>query len=101
MPPEETVKGLLLAAGELAALDARVVDAKEGVDVVHGLRSHVGELLDLGGDVLDLVVIEREAELLDTGLDGVPAGQAVSENKKRESGLWLLGLKSNTHPIET
>ena len=69
----------MLADLELARLDAGVVDAKQGVDVVHGLGAHVCELLDLGGDVLDLVVGEREAELLDTALDRVPAREPVPD----------------------
>ena len=56
VPPEETVEGLLLTASELAALDARMVDTEEGVDVVHGLGTDVGKFFDLGGGVLDLFV---------------------------------------------
>ena len=51
---EQPVEGLLLADRELARLDARVVHTQERVDVVHRLRADVRELLDLGGDVLDL-----------------------------------------------
>lgn len=78
VPPEETVEGLLLASHELAALDTRVIDTEEGVDVVHGLCPDVGKLLDLGGDILDLVVAQREAELLYARFDGVPTGQTVT-----------------------
>ena len=70
---EQPVERLLLAHGELARLDAGVVHAQERVDVVHRLRAHVRELLDLGRRVLDLLICELEAELLDTRLDGVPA----------------------------
>ena len=76
---QQAVERLALARGELAGLDARVVDTQERVDVVHRLRADVRELLDLGGDVLDLLVGELEAELLDTALDGVPAGEAVAD----------------------
>jgi hypothetical protein len=68
-----------LTDGKLAGLDAGVIDTEQGVDVIHGLRADVGELLDLGGDVLDLVVGEREAELLNTALDRVPAGETVAD----------------------
>ena len=57
---QETIECFLLANSELAGLDTRVVDTEERVDVVHGLRAHVGELLDLGGRVLDLRRRERE-----------------------------------------
>ena len=51
---QETIERLMLSNGELAGLDARVVDTEQRVDVVHGLRTDVRELLDLGGGVLDL-----------------------------------------------
>ena len=51
---EQPVEGLLLADGELAGLDARVVHAQQRVDVIHRLRAHVRELLDLRRRVLDL-----------------------------------------------
>lgn len=49
------------------------------IDVVKALRPDVCELLDLRGDVLDLVIGEREHELLHTRLDGVPAGEAMPD----------------------
>ena len=51
---QETVEGFLLADRELSGLDAGVVDTQEGIDIVHRLCPHVGELLDLSGDILDL-----------------------------------------------
>ena len=51
---EQPIERLLLAHGELARLDARVVHTQERVDVVHRLRAHVRELLDLRGCILDL-----------------------------------------------
>ena len=51
---EEAVERLLLADRELAGLDARVVHAQQRVDVIHRLRAHVRELLDLRRRVLDL-----------------------------------------------
>ena len=68
----------MLADLELAGLDAGVVDAKQGVDVVHRLGANVRKLLDLGGGVLDLIVVQLESELFDARLDGVPAGQAMA-----------------------
>ena len=56
---EQPVKSLLLAHGELAGLDARVVHTEERVDVVHRLRTYVRELLDLGCDVLNLHTTDK------------------------------------------
>lgn len=62
---EQSVQGFLLSDLESAGLDARMVYTQQRVNVVHGLRAHVGELLDLGRGVLDLVVGEFEPKLLD------------------------------------
>lgn len=78
MPPEQAVEGILLADSKLTALDTGVVDTEESVNVVHGLCSDVGKFLDLGSDVLDLVVVELEAELFDTRLDGIPSSQTMT-----------------------
>lgn len=51
---EELVEDLARANGELAGLDGRMVHAQHGVDILHRLRAHVRELLDLGRRVLDL-----------------------------------------------
>lgn len=77
---EETVEGFLLANGELAGLDAGVVNTQDGVDVVERLGSDVCEFLDLRGDVLDLLVGESEVELFDTRLDGVPSSKTMTAN---------------------
>lgn len=94
MAAEQPVQRLLLADCELAALNAGVVHAEERVDVVHGLRAHVRELLDLRRRVLDLLVGEREAELLDARLDRVPAGEAVPDGDvaREAEVLWLEDL---------
>ena len=93
----------MLADLELARLDAGVVHAKQGVDVVHRLGAHVCELLDLRGHVLDLIVREREVELFDTRLDGVPAGQTVTNEEKRVNETVDLAMKIEyrAYPIET
>ena len=80
-----------------------MVDTQKGIDVVHGLGSDVCEFLDLGSHVLDLCVVEGQTELFDTGLDGVPASQAVT---RREAGPWLMSVclldrKVDTYPMET
>jgi hypothetical protein len=62
---KQSVQGFLLSDLESAGLDARMVYTQQRVDVVHGLRAHVGELLDLGRGVLDLLVGEFEPKLLD------------------------------------
>lgn len=51
---EEAVEGGLLSNGQFAGLDTRVVHTEERIDVVHRLSAHIGELLDLGGGILDL-----------------------------------------------
>ena len=91
---EQSVEGLPLSDLEGARLDTRMVHAQERIDVVHGLCAHVGELLDLGRGVLDLLVGEFEPELLDARLDGVPAGQAVSDGHVacEAKVLWLENL---------
>lgn len=58
---------------------ARMVYTQQRVDVVHGLGADVGELLDLGRSILDLLVGEFEPELLDARLDGIPTGQAMPD----------------------
>ena len=89
---QQAVESLLLANGQLAGLNAGVVDTEQRIDVVHRLRADIRELLDLRGDVLDLVVGEREAELLDTALDGVPAREPVADRDvAREAEV--LGLE--------
>ena len=100
---EETVERLLLAHHELAGLDAGVVHTQNGVDVVERLCAHVCELLNLRGHVLDLVVREREVELFDTRLDGVPAGQTVPIEEKRVNETMDLAMKIEycAYPIET
>jgi hypothetical protein len=71
-----------------------MIYAQQRVDVVHRLGAHVGELLDLGRGILDLLVGELEAELLDARLDGVPAGQAVANGyvAREAKVLWLEDL---------
>jgi hypothetical protein len=50
------------------------------------LCSDIGKLLDLGGSVLDLLVVKREVKLLDSGLDGVPSGQTVTIGQSGSCG---------------
>lgn len=54
-------------------VELTVVVLQKQIDVLDRLRAHVGELLDLRGDLLDLVVVELEAELLHAVLDRVPS----------------------------
>ena len=51
---EQPVESFLLADSKLSRLNSRVVDTEEGVNVVHGLRTDVRELLDLSCGILDL-----------------------------------------------
>ena len=78
MSPQETIEHLLVAELELSAHNTRVVHTEDGIDVLHALRPDVGELLDLGRGVLDLVVGHLQAELLHSRLDRVPARQPVA-----------------------
>jgi hypothetical protein len=55
-------------------LNTSVVNTENHVDIFHRLCSDIGKFLDLGSCILDLFVVEREVELLDSGLDGVPTG---------------------------
>ncbi len=59
-----------LADLEVTRLDGVVVDTEDHVDRVHRLGSDVGKLLDLGGGVLDLVMISIEILGRSTGRQG-------------------------------
>jgi hypothetical protein len=116
---EQLVKLGLVSDLEVSRLDGLVIDTQDDVDVVHRLGLDVGELLDLVGGVLDLVVRHLELELLDSRLDGVPAGQTVAVGRedahssvrseqsantaagrgKREA--WQGRRKKEAYPIET
>ena len=91
---EQSVKSFLLSNLESARLDARMVHAKQRVDVVHGLCAHIGELLDLSRGVLDLFVGECETKLFDARLDGVPTGQTMPDGHVAGEAkvLWLEDL---------
>ena len=54
MLAQQTVKGFPVADLQLSGGDTGVVDTEQRIDVVHGLRADVRELLDLGSCVLDL-----------------------------------------------
>jgi hypothetical protein len=73
-----------------------MVYTQERVDVVHGLRAHIGKLLDLGRGILDLLIGEFEPELLDARLDGIPTGQAMPDGHVacETKVLWLENLVS-------
>lgn len=64
----------------LCGLDVLDVEgADDTVRVVEAEGTDIGELLDLGGASLDLLVGHLQAELLDARLDGVPAGDPAGE----------------------
>ena len=69
----------VLDRGIAAAVNVEVEGADEGVSVIDGDGADVGHSLDLGGDLLNLLVGHGETELADTRLDGVPARQARCE----------------------
>lgn len=78
-------KLLLLLFGEvnqrlvLAGLEVTVVSADDGISVVDGNRTDVGQLLDLGGTLLKLRVGHVDVELFATRLDRVPASETRRE----------------------
>lgn len=51
----------------------------DGVCVVDGDGSYIGERLDLVGDLFALLVVEVETQLGDTGFDRVPACETGGE----------------------
>ena len=55
MPLKQTVECLPLSDYEFPRLDARVVGTKQSINVIHRLCSNVGEFLDFGSSVLNLV----------------------------------------------
>ena len=61
---EQTIERFLLSHSELSALDTRVVDTKERVDVVHGLCADVGKFLDLGSSILDLWLVSQPSRCI-------------------------------------
>ena len=93
---KQSIKSFLLSDLESAGLDARMVYTQQRVDVVHGLRAHVGEFLDLGCGILDLLVCKFEPKLLDARLDGVPTGQSMPDGHiaREAKVLWLENLVS-------
>lgn len=73
---DQGVQLLDLAQLEVTRLNVAVVYTQDRVDVLDALLSHVTHVLDANGDLLDLVVGQRQAKLFNTGLDGVPASQS-------------------------
>ena len=69
-----------------------MIDTQHHVDVFHALGADVGEFLDFGSRVLDLVVRHLELELLDTGLDCVPSSESVP-NRNIASETEIFGLE--------
>ena len=96
MPLQETVEHLPVADRELAAHDARVVHAQDGVDVLHALCADIGKILDLRRRVLDLVVRHLQAELLHPRLDRVPAGQPVATRARARVSNGMCGEEAET-----
>lgn len=64
---------MALANTHLATDNTRVIHPEHSIHIVHALRAHVREFLDLGCRILDLIIVQLELELLNTGLDRVPA----------------------------
>lgn len=79
MLAQQLVELLRLSNVQHTTRNRRVVHTQYSVNVFHTLGSDVRELLDLGCRVLDLLIGKSELELLNTALDGVPAGETVSD----------------------
>lgn len=73
--------------------DIGVELSDDGVNIVNVERSDVSELLDLGSDILALGVSQVQVELVNSRLDGVPAGQTVG--KVDVSGQTEIGGVEN------
>jgi len=56
MPLEQTVECLLLTDSKFARLDARMVDTKQSINIIHRLRSNIREFLNFGSSVLNLML---------------------------------------------
>lgn len=54
MSIQQTVKCRLLSDSEFARLDARMVDTKQRINIIHGLCSNVSKFLNFGSSVLNL-----------------------------------------------
>lgn len=65
----------------------------DGVNIVNVERSNVTKLLDLGSDILALGVGQVQVELVNSRLDGVPAGKTVG--KVDVSGQTEIGGVEN------
>ncbi|KAH3671919.1 hypothetical protein OGAPHI_000105 [Ogataea philodendri] len=68
-----------LEGGDQWGRDVCVEVLNDGVHVVDSQRSDVSQLLDLVGDLLDLVIRQVEVQLLDSALDGIPSRQSVGK----------------------
>jgi hypothetical protein len=68
-----------LRVGALGRAEDLFVELTEkGVDFFDTERLDISKLLDAGSHLLDFIVGEGNAELLDTVLDGIPASESVS-----------------------
>lgn len=94
---DQLVEHFRLSDLELAVDDGSVVNTQNRINVLHRLCANIGELLDLGSRILDLVIGKLEVELLDSALDSVPTGKTVAESCQLRSQL----NGSKTYPIDT
>lgn len=97
---EELVEQLGLPQLEVARGDVAVIHTEDRVDVVHRLRAHVRELLDLGRNVLDIAgTAERRGErvkpvaeeLVEGGVSGALRWSAVAAVKRTAEGEAAVG----------
>jgi hypothetical protein len=101
---EEALEHVMVAYFKLTTGDTGMIYTENGIDILHTLCSNICQLLNLGSGIFDLrgrlgwsrgtdavktylVVCQLQLELLDTTLDGIPAGQAMAI--KHETGAYL------------
>jgi hypothetical protein len=94
---QKLLQDLLLTDLHLTAGNGGVVNTQDSVDIVHALRPRVGQLLDLGGSVLDLLIGHLQFQLLGTALDGA-AGGKVDVFSVDVLPIWLLTRRRDSLP---
>lgn len=61
----------------LMALAIAMELSQDGIDIIQRLLFDIGQILDFGRGLLDLLVGQFEPQLLHTILDGIPSSQSM------------------------
>lgn len=64
-----------MIAGNLVGMEI----PQESIDILHGLVLNIGQLLDLAGNGLQVIIGQGQAKLLSTVLDSVPTSETMSD----------------------